>query len=119
MPPNSLSQVRHLVATHRPRISAEGYRPEVRAAVIAAARDRIAEGWTRTRLAGELGLAATTLTAWLREPTAPSFRAVTLTDERAPSWAAAPGVLTLVTPGGYRLEGLDLAGAVALLSRLS
>lgn len=113
----SIAAVQQLVAAHRPRISSEGYPAHVRTAVVAAARARLAEGWTNTRVGRELGLAATTVRQWLRAPpSGSSFRPVTITSDLA--LPTRPAALSLVTPSGYRLEGLDLDGAAALLARL-
>ena len=112
----SLAELRQLLLTNRPRRSCDGYPARVRAAVVAAALDLVVAGWTPTALARELGLAATTLVLWLRRPVEPSFRPVTVIEPSPPrGWSSS---LTLVTPGGYRVEGLDIHAVTALHAEL-
>lgn len=113
----SLSDLRRLLAAHRPRRSRDGYPAHVRTAVVTAASELRKAGWTPTRLARELGLAATTLGLWLREPAALTFRPVTVVPTVPP--LAPTRTLTLVTPGGWRVEGLDVDSAALLLARLA
>jgi hypothetical protein len=63
-------------------------------------------------------VAPTTIAAWVRtQPT--SFRAVTVEATRTDVGASTRAVLTLITPSGHRLEGLDLEAAAILLARLA
>jgi hypothetical protein len=116
MPTDSLAELRQLLRTHRPRRSRDGYPVDVREAVVAAAPAYREAGWTPNGLAVELGLAPTTLAKWLRQSVASSFRQVSIVSAPVP-WTRVS--LTLITPGGFRLEGLDLDTAAALVARLS
>jgi len=86
------------------------YPPELRAEVVAAARD-LDQPIART--ARELGLSVFTLHDWLRREDAVVKPVVV---EASPS---APLGVTLVTPSGFRIEGLDEAAAIRLLRALS
>lgn len=111
----SLPALRQLLSAHRPRRSSDGYPTHVRLSVATVAAELRAAGWSDTRLGRELGVAATTVALWLRRPAPSSFRPVEVVDD---ALHHAPATLTLVTPHGYRLEGLDLGAATALLARL-
>jgi hypothetical protein len=108
----SVVAVQQLLATHRPRSSSEGYPAHVRETVVGAARAWLAAGWSPNRVGRELGLAATTIRLWIEASEKPAFRPVTL------SSSTMNRALCLVTPSGYRLEGLDLESAASLLERL-
>jgi transposase-like protein len=109
-----------------------------RARIIAAVRASLAEGTPVKISAKRQGITEGTFYRWVREaarrparpprkkpeqtralairpPELPAFRAVTVA-------VAAPEPITglvLVAPGGYRLEGLDVASAAALLKALA
>ena len=68
------------------------------------------EGATVASIAADLGLGKTTLERW-RSRVSSFVRVETAAVEEAPGVA-------LVSPSGYRIEGLSLAQAVELLSRL-
>jgi transposase-like protein len=78
----------------------------------------LAEGGSVSRAARELGVSEVTLAKWMQaaedDDGASGFREVVV--ERPEVTACA---LTVVTPGGYRVEGLDLAGAAALLRAIA
>lgn len=93
----------------------------LRSRIVLYAQRRQADGERVAEIAGRLGLAERTLRRWLRrergEETAVGFRPVSIVPV-----AAGPGdclgasaELTLVTPGGYRVEGLDVEAAAYLL----
>ncbi|WP_456481206.1 helix-turn-helix domain-containing protein [Oceanithermus sp.] len=127
---------RALLSRTRPTRNADGYPQEVRAEVSELASHLLREGLPISSIARELGLHRSTVVAWLDAGTAssPSFVPVVLADDAASdqepvgttaaetrtvvSSPSAPGRLTLVSPGGYRLEGLDLDAAIIALSRL-
>jgi len=68
-------------------------------------------------IARELGLRPRLLRLWLKEPQVkPRLRRVTLENPVTPPFTAAP---TLVTPHGFRVEGLDIASLVTLLRGLA
>lgn len=129
-----LSHVRALLIHTRPAHPSAGYPAATRAAVVALCRDRVAQGWTVNRVARELGLHGATVRAWLdvgggvgsgfvpvqvsAVPTEWPRRADRLLGPTLATSSPPPG-LTLVSPGGYRLEGLDLDSALIALARLS
>ena len=88
----------------------------VRARVLTYARRQRAAGHSWVRIARAVGLSVGSLKNWSRTP--PPAR--TLVPEevatRAPEVPVA--ALVVVSPGGYRAEGLDLATATALLRAL-
>jgi transposase-like protein len=123
---------RSLLRRTRPRRHADGYPLEVRAPVVALARRQLSAGLSMAAVARELGIHSNTLLRWLEAgpEDVPSFVPVVLESAAAP--AAPPAAncseasrpmplcaLTLVSPAGYRLEGLSLDDAVAALRRLS
>src|SRR5881296_3822812 len=85
----------------------------VRARVLTYARRQRAAGHSWVRIARAVGLSVGSLKNWSRMP--PVARTLVPV-------AAAPEVpttaLVVVSPGGYRVEGLDLATATALLRAL-
>lgn len=116
MPVADLAALRRLLHEHRPRCARDGYPAAVRRRVAEAARGLIADGCTNHRAAGQLGLAPTTLARWLDEPDSPAAVFVPVVVRPEGPAAARP---VLVTPGGYRVEGLDVEQLAALLSRLA
>jgi transposase-like protein len=68
-------------------------------------------------IARELGLRPSALRLWLKEPQAkPRLRRVALEGAPVSPVTAAP---TLVTPHGFRVEGLDVGSLTALLRGLA
>lgn len=68
-------------------------------------------------IARELGVRPRLLRLWLKEPQVkPRLRRVTLENASAPVATMTP---TLVTPHGFRVEGLDVAGLITLLRGLA
>lgn len=108
---------RALLASSRPHPSCKGYPADVRDEVTKLARDLLAHGRRPDRIARDLGLHGETLGSWLEGPMAPavSFIPVVLSPEGPTS---TPGTVTLVSPSGYRLEGLDVDRAIAAFARL-
>ena len=94
----------------------------VRSAAVAVSVDRRADGATWEEIARELGFGVTTLQRWASSPTGSAGRAVTVSavpvvvDDDGPRSEAAP--LVLVSPRGYRLEGLRLEDAARVLQVL-
>jgi hypothetical protein len=90
------------------------YPAAVREAVVALARTRLGQGQSLARVARGVGLSFPTLTTWLAGP---ALRPVTLAS--APEPVAMPSsTIVLVTPEGFRIEGLDGATLVAVLRSL-
>ena len=105
-------------ALHRGHaVSQVRYPDDLRAEIIAVARAGRTAGRSLARLAREIGVSAPTLLEWLRHPTRRQFRQVAV----APVPVTPMGATTnpvLVTPHGFRIEGLDLAGLVTVLRDL-
>lgn len=104
-----------------------GYSPEERSRILEAIRRRIRRGQGVLEAAVAEGISDGTYYNWIRaekdmfEP--PTMRPVALVP--APSLAltvsapqASPPPLTIVAPGGYRVEGLTIESAAALLRAL-
>lgn len=127
----TVPQARKLVSRTRPTSNQAGYPASVRSEIVALARPLLAQGETANSVASDIGLAGSTVRSWLKSAavTGPAFVPVVVA-EPDPGFAAAPSPppapptpgptgLTLISPRGFRLEGLDLDGAVAALLRLS
>jgi hypothetical protein len=86
----------------------------VRAQIVAfAARAREA-GWSLPLVARAVGVSVGSVRNWRRDPSAAALVPVVVT----PHPIAAPGALTVVAPSGYRVDGLDVPTAAALLRAL-
>ena len=93
------------------------YPASVRAAVVALVRARLGQGQSLARVARGVGISFPTLANWLAAPGAPALRPVTVAPTAEP--AAPPrSTLVLVTPQGFRVEGLDGDTLVAVLRAL-
>lgn len=94
------------------------YSHALRRRAVAWAKRRHEAGAAVAAIARELGLRPRTLRLWLREPTRkPCLRRLAL--DLAPGLPAPlPGPAVLVTPQGFRVEGLGLADLVSLLRGL-
>jgi transposase-like protein len=94
------------------------YSPALRGQAVAFAQRRGRSGIPVAAMARELGLRPRVLRLWLQEPrTKPRLRRVAL--EAAPAASApSPGPPVLVTPHGFRVEGLDVTSLVTLLRGL-
>jgi hypothetical protein len=62
-------------------------------------------------------VAEQSLRMWMRK-TDSGFRRVQVTEDAGPQPPSDKGNLALVSPSGYRLEGLDMASAFQLLRTL-
>ena len=82
--------------------------------VITLARTRVAHGQSLARVARDVGISFPTLAAWLERPRRPGLRPVALASTPAPVPAPRSSVV-LVTPQGFRVEGLDGEALVAVL----
>ena len=91
------------------------YSAELKALAVAHCRRSRDEGRTYGEIAEDLGISALTLSRWLETPAvtakpARSFRPVTVmaaTEASAVLSPPVPGELTVVTPSGFRIEGLS------------
>jgi hypothetical protein len=93
------------------------YPAPVREAVVALARTRLGQGQSLARVARGVGLSFPTLTTWLAGPAAAALRPVTLVPGPDPV-TTPPLTIVLVTPEGFRVEGLDRDTLVAVLRSL-
>lgn len=130
-----LRSARSLILAHRPRAARDGFPADVREHVVAAASAAIAGGQRPADVAAEVGISAPTLRSWLhRAPTVDfAFRPVVTPENptQTPSTAIAhrpsalvastppAPALTLTSPSGWRVEGLDLDGLLAVLGRVA
>jgi transposase-like protein len=94
---------------------------ELRSRVVTYARSCRDKGEAVADIAVRLGLIESTLARWLRRAeneTSPGFRSVSIVPSDSGSFPETSPHLTLITPQGYRVEGLDLASAAELLRSL-
>ena len=102
------------------RQNGSNYPASLKQRVITYAHEARAHGQTWEAISQSLGLSSVTLWRWNRreaEPSSGSFRPVAITDSSAkPSPDA---TLVLITPNGFRLEGLELKAAEQLLRSLA
>jgi transposase-like protein len=94
------------------------YPAPFRDAVITLARTRVGHGQSLVGVAREVGVSFPTLAAWLERSRRPGLRPVVLAPTPAPAPAPRSPVV-LITPHGFRVEGLDGAALVAVLRALS
>jgi len=108
-----IRRFRQLVATlTRHQTGRHHYPPELRQEAVAIARTT---PQPVSRTARELGIPEFTLHSWLRAAPA-GLRPVALAPPPVPISASS---LVLVTAAGFRVEGLDVSSAAALLKALS
>ena len=94
------------------------YSPALRGQAVAFAQRRRPFGISVAAMARELGLRPRVLRLWLQEPrTKPRLRRVAVEAAAAVS-APSSGPPVLVTPQGFRVEGLDVTSLVTLLRGL-
>lgn len=106
-----------VIAAH-PRPAEGGYGPEVRAAAASYTRACRAQGQTWQALSAGLPISATALRRWMEEAETRGGLVPVETVPEVPEPATAARDLTLISPSGYRLVGLDLTAALALLRGL-
>jgi hypothetical protein len=113
-------RARAAVAALGPRGRTSRIPDAVRGRVLAYARRRRAAGQSWTRIARTVGLSVGSLKNWSRLPAAArTLVPVAVTaPSGVPTPAVPPAALVVVAPGGYRVEGLDVATASALLRAL-
>jgi hypothetical protein len=115
----SLRQVRSTIrrCARGKHPNAVRYPAPVREAVVALARTRLGQGQSLARVARRVGVSFPTLTTWLAGPAEAALRPVTLAPALDPM-STPPATIVLVTPEGFRVEGLDGATLVAVLRSL-
>jgi hypothetical protein len=109
-------QLRAEVLAHQAHLTPAGYPPKLRAQVGAYARAKRAEGLTWRAIAEEVGLSRTAVATWAKEAApqgASRLVPVVLVEEPQEGTP-----LSLVSPHGFRLEGLSLQQAAQLLGLL-
>lgn len=114
-----LSELRRAVSDAGPRGPGRRLPTRLQARLVEVIRRRHARGESLRQLAEALGLTAETLRRWLAAApsTAPAVvRPLPVAVVEPIAAAAAP--LALVTPDGFRFEGLTVASAAELLARL-
>ena len=89
------------------------YSREVRVDAVAYLKRKKRDGSTHERVASELGIASWTLSRWVVETEKSGV--VVPVELTRPKESTEP---TLVTPRGYRIEGLSEEGLVRLVERL-
>ena len=95
--------------------SAIRYTPALRRRAVAIAQKRRDTGVAVTSVARELGVRPQALRLWLQSPARPRLRRVAI----ATPPVAAVDRPVLITPQGFRVEGLGAAGLVELLRGLA
>lgn len=130
-----IPRARALLTRTRPAHPSAGYPVAVRDEVVALTQHLLAQGRTTHSVARDLGLHGSTLRGWLEAAAVAGSAFVPVMVEEAVSVdrsaqatapcpaqvppAGRPAGLTLVSPRGFRLEGLDLDSALIALQRLS
>jgi transposase-like protein len=94
------------------------YPDAFRRAVVALGRRRLGPDGSAAGLARALGVSEPTLTKWLRRPSPPVLRPVTVAVTPTAARAAVAS-LVLITPTGVRVEGLDAAALITVLRALA
>lgn len=95
------------------------YPAAVRERAAAVTRERMGAGISANCTARMLGLRPATLYSWLSRKPTKGFRAVRVVQSPGSAVAQDRAKPVLVTPNGFRIEGLDTAGLVALLRGLA
>jgi len=100
------------------------YPAELRVEVVSYSTARQEQGVSLARLAADLGLPYSTLCLWMKqERSVRPFRQVVVGRSETESVPQEPGrdtaTLTVVTPSGYRVEGLGVNELLALLRALA
>lgn len=118
---HELSELRRALADQGPRGPGRRVPRLLRERVVAAIRRRREDGTSVAKLAVALGLSVETLRRWL--DTAVEGPSSTGHPRPMPvaligGAAQRPGALSLVTPSGFRVEGLSVETAAELLARL-
>jgi len=90
------------------------YPVEIRAEVVGLAREAHGAGIGASVLAKQLGLPLATITRWGRHGPRQRVRRIMIAPTR-PAVVAAPSAPVLVTPQGWRVEGLDVATLLRVL----
>ena len=96
------------------------YPEELHQEAVSYTKARQQRGDSLLAISRDLGVKPVTLSRWLQQTRDPAFRRVEIvtSGRPTPGSGAATGV-TVTTPSGIRIEGLDLESLIALLRRLA
>lgn len=108
----NVEELREAIAESRNGQSRWRCPTELREEVVSYAKNRRSAGESVVQMAQKLGMSESGLNRWLQKV------AGTLRPVRVVDTLASQDQLVLVTPTGYRLEGLSVTCAVDLLRRL-
>lgn len=112
---DDVTEIRAALAAFPRKYRSQKYPGELRRRVVAFARMRQGSGMSTRAIARELGMRFETLRRWLGEAEPKSASALLPVRVTAP--AVRSRSVTVVTPDGWRIEGLDAHDALALLRR--
>lgn len=122
---DNVEELRSLLQRTRQISRSDGYPAQVQQRVVAHAVERRAHGETWSTIADRVGLNRTTVRSWVVSASVGRdavVSVVTLPEpaEAVPGFAASAtaGSPVLVSPRGWRLEGLTLSAAIEVLERL-
>lgn len=113
---------RTLLERSRPRCHADGYPPEVRAAVLELAHHELDSGTSLNALSRSIGVNRSTLQYWLsRSAKLTGFVPVVVHHPEEPEvdMDTSPSSLILTSPAGFRIDGLTLDQAIYALRGLN
>ena len=125
----SKKSIREQIARTRPSRGNQGWPVEIRRRVGRHAKERRDTGESWRSIGTSLGISSTTIRGWVNdlsteergkggeERESVSMVPVVVTDGVVPSTGGVPS-LVLVSPRGYRVEGLGLSEMIAVLERL-
>lgn len=91
------------------------YSPALRALAVEHCRAARDEGRAWAEIASELGVSTLTLSRWLELAPTASFRPVTLVEHEPTPRPSPPAMLSAITPGGLRIEGLGWSQILELV----
>ena len=91
---------------------------ELRLEVVAYAHEQSRGGKTQVQVAAEVGVSETSLQRWVAADRVGSGEPASLRTVKVIDPLSSKRALTLVTPHGYRIEGLDVENAARLLQAL-
>jgi transcriptional regulator with XRE-family HTH domain len=96
------------------------YPEELHQEAVSYAKARRQRGDSLLAISRDLGVKPVTLSRWLQRAHDPEFRRVELVTSGHPTLGLTAGTgVTVTTPSGIRIEGLDLESLIALLRRLA
>ncbi len=116
--PATARKLQAKILAYQTELTPVGYPPQLRKQVGTYARARRGDGKTWSAIAQEIGVSRTALASWTKEtvtPASSSLIPVLITEEPSPITVAS---LSILSPHGFRLEGLSLEQATLLLGVL-